>query len=555
MSETSCTWLSSTRGAVESMITEVAAANTFCCRRVWSATAEKSMAAVPSDQPAAPRERAAAARGGRTHSAKPVPIESPPGLASRVESEPAPAGLTGQFAPTGRGMDADAGAVLQGPARDSPGVGSHLIRFFARCGRLRVRAGAGAGGGPGRRLRRRRRATRRPGSRWSRGPSARASNASGESAPWSWTRARVSRRPSSMPCARPSGPTRPTWSFLGHDAAPGGTGAERAGPERGRRRGTEPPRADPGGANGGHPVPPALCRAGSGRRAGDQARSAGLPLRRGLSASCRTRRGRAADWLALGRTLLRYALFHNDTDNTHEGYNTLIQMDQAPRYNAWLGRKLRPHLGQRVLEIGAGIGTITREIAPGRERVIALEADAFYVQRLRNLFRGSERRPAGPRAGRADRLGRALSGAAGHGDAEQRPRAHRGRCGGRPPLPERPSRKAARLVILVPALMALYGSIDEAIGHFRRYTPESLRAVIEANGFRLESLEWLNLLGIPGWFLNSRVLRRRSVPGLQVRLYDRLAPLLARLESTLKLPVGMSLLAVARATPESGVER
>ena len=31
--------------------------------------------------------------------------------------------------------------------------------------------------------------------------------------------------------------------------------------------------------------------------------------------------------------------------------------------------------------------------------------------------------------------------------------------------------EGGRLVILVPALPALYGSIDEAIGHFRRYTP------------------------------------------------------------------------------------
>jgi len=109
-----------------------------------------------------------------------------------------------------------------------------------------------------------------------------------------------------------------------------------------------------------------------------------------------------------------------------------------------------------------------------------------------------------------------------------------------------------RLVILVPALMSLYGSIDEAIGHFRRYTPETLRNVIESNGFRIESVEWLNLLGIPGWFLNSRLLKRRSVPGLQVRLYDRIAPILARMESMVKLPVGMSLLAVARAVPVSG---
>src|SRR5262249_20516201 len=253
-------------------------------------------------------------------------------------------------------------------------------------------------------------------------------------------------------------------------------------------------------------------------------------------------------------TYLHYAFLANDTDNSHEGYNTLVQMDQAPRYNAWLGRKLRPNLGQRVLEIGAGIGTITREIAPGRERVIALEADPFYVQRLRNLFRDSQVvQPVQAPVERTDwgalarerldtvMLSNVLEHIEDDAAAVRRFRSV---------LPD-----DGRLVILVPALPALYGSIDEAIGHYRRYTPQTPRQVIESNGFRLETLEWLNLLGIPGWFLNSRVLRRRSVPGFQVRLYDRLAPLLARLESTLKLPVGMSLLAVARATPGPGVEQ
>jgi len=258
-----------------------------------------------------------------------------------------------------------------------------------------------------------------------------------------------------------------------------------------------------------------------------------------------------ADWVVLARTLLRYALFHNDTDNTHEGYNTLIQIDQAPRYNAWLGRKLRPHLGQRVLEIGAGIGTITREIATGRERVLALEADSFYVQRLRNLFRDSDVvRPIHAPVEQTDWSALAkerpdtvmLSNVLEHiEDDAAAVRQFRS------VLPV-----DGRLVILVPALMSLYGSIDEAIGHFRRYTPETLRNVIESNGFRIESVEWLNLLGIPGWFLNSRLLKRRSVPGLQVRLYDRIAPILARMESMVKLPVGMSLLAVARAVPVSG---
>jgi SAM-dependent methyltransferase len=260
---------------------------------------------------------------------------------------------------------------------------------------------------------------------------------------------------------------------------------------------------------------------------------------------------RPSDRVVLARTLLRYALFHNDTDNIHEGYNTLIQMDQAPRYNAWLGRKLRPHLGQRVLEIGAGIGTITREIAPGRERVLALEADSFYVQRLRNLFRDSDVvQPIHAPVEQTDwsalskqRLDTVmLSNVLEHiEDDAAAVRQFRS------VLPV-----DGRLVILVPALMSLYGGIDEAIGHFRRYTPSTLREVIETNGFKIEWMEWLNLLGIPGWFVNSRVLKRRSVPGLQVRLYDRISPLIARMESMVKLPVGMSLLAVARAVPVTG---
>ena len=104
------------------------------------------------------------------------------------------------------------------------------------------------------------------------------------------------------------------------------------------------------------------------------------------------------------------------------------------------------------------------------------------------------------------------------------------------------------MLILVPALPALFGAIDEAVGHHRRYTKEALRRVLEDNGFAVDVLEWMNLVGIPGWFMNSRVMRRRSVPKLQLKVYDRIAPYLAKAESHVKLPVGMSLFAVARAT-------
>ena len=247
------------------------------------------------------------------------------------------------------------------------------------------------------------------------------------------------------------------------------------------------------------------------------------------------------------RTLVRYATVRDDADNQHEGYTTLERMDGANNYNAWLGQRFREHLGRRVLEIGAGIGTITEKLEPGLELLIALEVDRFYVDRLKNKFRGRAHvRPylsdvalADWESLQAERLDTiVLSNVLEHipDDASAVRRF-------RQILPP-----GGRVVVLVPALPQLFGSIDEAVGHHRRYTPETLRAVIEDNGFELETLEWMNLVGLPGWFMNSRVMRRRSVPKLQLKVYDRLAPLFAKAESQVKLPVGMSLFAVARAT-------
>lgn len=249
-------------------------------------------------------------------------------------------------------------------------------------------------------------------------------------------------------------------------------------------------------------------------------------------------------------TLVRYGTLRNDADNRHEGYTTLAHMDVAHNYNAWLGRRFREHLGRRVLEIGAGIGTITREIEQDRELVVALEVDRFYVDRLRNMFRDrphvqpclSDVALADWEALRArDFDSVLLSNVLEHipDDAAALRRF-------RQVLPE-----GGRLVLLVPALPELFGSMDEAVGHHRRYTREGLESLLSDNGFTVERLEWMNLTGIPGWFVNGRLFRRRAVPPLQLRLYDAVAPLLARLEARVTLPVGMSLFAVARVRGET----
>jgi SAM-dependent methyltransferase len=225
---------------------------------------------------------------------------------------------------------------------------------------------------------------------------------------------------------------------------------------------------------------------------------------------------------------------------------TLERMDGAHHYNAWIGRQFRPYLGRRVLEVGAGLGTITREIESGRELVVALEVEQAYVERLRHRFQDKPHiRPylSGVELADWQRLKSeqldtvVLSNVLEHvEDDAQAVRNFREVLD-----------PGGRLVLWVPALPRLFGALDEAVGHYRRYTQASLRAVIESNGFALERSDWMNLVGIPGWFFNSVVLRRRVMPPLQLRAYDAVAPLIAEVESFLRLPIGLSLLAVARA--------
>jgi SAM-dependent methyltransferase len=228
-----------------------------------------------------------------------------------------------------------------------------------------------------------------------------------------------------------------------------------------------------------------------------------------------------------------------------EGYTTLARMDEAPNYNAWIGRRIRPYLGRRVLEVGAGIGTISREIESQCELLLALEVEEFYVEKLKALFQGRPNvQPILSGVERADwaRLAKeridsiVLSNVLEHiADDSQAVQNF-----------FQVLQPGGNLVLLVPALPALFGSMDEAVGHHRRYTAETLRTVLEQAGFTIEKLEYMNLVGIPGWFVNSRIFRRRAVPPLQLRLYDFFAPALAEIESRVRVPFGMSLFAVAR---------
>jgi len=102
------------------------------------------------------------------------------------------------------------------------------------------------------------------------------------------------------------------------------------------------------------------------------------------------------------------------------------------------------------------------------------------------------------------------------------------------------------VITIVPAHPWLYGSIDRAIGHLRRYDKASMAAALTRAHLVPVMQKYINLAGALGWFVNSRLLRKSVPPTDQLKAFNRMVPLLRRLEQAIPVPVGISLLTIAR---------
>ena len=94
-------------------------------------------------------------------------------------------------------------------------------------------------------------------------------------------------------------------------------------------------------------------------------------------------------------------------------------------------------------------------------------------------------------------------------------------------------RPVGEAIILVPQDQGIYGTLDEVLGHFRRYSDAQLRARMEEAGFVTDRTLHFNRVTRPGWWWNGRILRRRTFGRLQLRVFDWLVPFLRRIDALL----------------------
>ena len=102
-----------------------------------------------------------------------------------------------------------------------------------------------------------------------------------------------------------------------------------------------------------------------------------------------------------------------------------------------------------------------------------------------------------------------------------------------------------RAIILVPQNPAIYGTLDDVLGHVKRYTRASLREALEREGFGIERMYDFNRITTPAWWFNGKILKRRYFSRIQLKGVNLMTWLFRLLDPILPWQ-GASLVAVAR---------
>lgn len=222
----------------------------------------------------------------------------------------------------------------------------------------------------------------------------------------------------------------------------------------------------------------------------------------------------------------------------------LEAMVDAHNYRAWMFRRLSPHIGNRVLEVGAGIGNFT-QLLLDKEFLVPSDKALGCVQRLRERFRDTPQvspvlldlgAPEGEWI--SHRFDTAIAVNVLEHVEDDAAALHFLRS---------VVVQKGRVVILVPAYSWLLGTVDHSIGHHRRYTRKTLLPRMRDAGLLIEHSFYMNVIGIAGWYWNNRIRKIPMEDPRQIRRFDRyIAPWAERLERIIHPPVGLSLIAVGR---------
>ena len=235
------------------------------------------------------------------------------------------------------------------------------------------------------------------------------------------------------------------------------------------------------------------------------------------------------------------------SDEEWNVHTSLEVMEELYNYNHWIFNKIRPWLKGKVCEIGSGTGNITQFLL-NYDKVVGIDpngeslkiAKARFVDHLNvkliNCTLDDCPNEDVPN-GEFDRV--FSTNVLEHiEDDVSHLTVMRKLC----------TRKG-KVIILVPAFMCAYGSMDVAFGHYRRYTRRTLGKAFESAGLKIVHSHYMNTIGFLGWIWHGRIKKSKTIAPNSAKTFNRMVTFIDAIERILRLPFGQSLVMVG--TPKA----
>lgn len=193
--------------------------------------------------------------------------------------------------------------------------------------------------------------------------------------------------------------------------------------------------------------------------------------------------------------------------------------ERAENWKKYFASFISPYIKGDVLEVGAGIGGTTKVLCNGQQsKWICLEPDENQISKIKSLIL-SGKLPSYCKAVQGtlkDYVSEELYDAVLYIDVIEHIKDDKEEI----LLATQFLKPGGTLIILVPAHQWLFSPFDRAVGHYRRYHKNTLRALTPAS-MLVKKLFYLDVVGVMASIVNKLLLKRSYPTQKQIYFWDK----------------------------------
>lgn len=227
-----------------------------------------------------------------------------------------------------------------------------------------------------------------------------------------------------------------------------------------------------------------------------------------------------------------------------EGLDILNTMSLANKLNQWMYQTILPFCSGKILEVGSGLGNISQYFIREKKDIYLSDIRSNYRERLANRFCLSN-----------DKI---LDIDIVQPDFNNRNKALLGQfdsifCLNVVEHIENDKlavenmfnllKKGGYLIILVPAYQNLYNNFDKTLEHYRRYNKKTLTNIMKGKPIKTF---YFNSIGIIGWYVSGKILKNKTLPEKEVKLYNYFVPVIKLIDKFTFNKLGLSVISISQ---------